>query len=158
MVKGDLAGKLVIGGSLSAPDVDGTLSLNDAGTEVISLGSYYTVKKGDFDISKDNIDVKAVFVDSKQRIANLTGNITHNYFSNIGFNLNFSAKSFTFLDPKQKNLPFYGKLNAELDADITAFGVNKPKSSPYLPQTIARTLPLKLLPTVLFLMNLTSFL
>ncbi|MCB0501959.1 MAG: translocation/assembly module TamB domain-containing protein [Bacteroidetes bacterium] len=126
-ITGGLQGQLVIGGNLQEPDVNGTLSMNDVSAKVVSLGSTYAVKKGDFNITKDNIKTNVIFIDSLKRTATLKGNVTHKYFSNFGFNLNFNARSFTFLDSrKQPGLPFYGKLNAELDADITGT-INKPE-------------------------------
>ncbi len=126
-VEGGMEGFVTIGGSLNAPEISGLIDINDVSAKVNALGSYYAVEEGHIDIEKDNIITSIDFVDSLQRKAKLDGNIRHNYFQDIRFNLNLSAESFTFLDTeKQKGLPFYGKLNAELDADITG-SIQKPE-------------------------------
>jgi hypothetical protein len=117
--KGGLTGSLNIDGTLKKPMLNGALKLEDISTKVNSLGTYYTISKGNLDFDNNEIKTNITFLDDLKRTALLKGSIYHQYFSDFTFNLNLNTTGFTFLNAeKQPDIPFYGVLNAELDTDI----------------------------------------
>lgn len=119
-VEGGMEGYVTIGGNLNAPEINGLVDMQNVKAKIKALNSTYSIETGNVEIEKDNIYSSITFVDSLERKAFLTGYIYHQYFKDINFDMKLKADEFTFLDSEANDkLPFYGKLNAQIDANLT---------------------------------------
>ena len=117
---GYINGKLSLQGTLDKPIVKGTIKLNDLAAKVVYLGERYSFTGSSVELKENAISTDIILVDGENKTATLKGEITHKYFSDLGFNLNFKANNFKFLNtPKASDALFYGTLVADLDAKIT---------------------------------------
>ena len=119
-IKGIAGGKLTIKGSTSKPIVEGTIKIQKASFLVPYLQTRYNfttdvvVKPNSFNFS----DV-AIF-DSEGNKATLNGNISHNNFNNLKFDLGIETDKLLMLNTTEKdNELFYGKAFASGVIDLT---------------------------------------
>lgn len=124
---GYLFGQLRISGTTSNPLINGDINFNEVSAVIRALGTKYMIQRGAVSLSDGLIRPDITFVDTLNRPAYLRGSITHKYFQDMAFDLNFRTDAFTFLNSsKNQNDPFYGKFVAKLNADITG-NIDLPK-------------------------------
>ncbi|MEA3505324.1 MAG: translocation/assembly module TamB domain-containing protein, partial [Bacteroidota bacterium] len=117
---GRATGNLVLGGSLSKPELTGSLDIVRAGLRIDYLNTkYYFADKVSFDtdaIVFDNI----MIYDSLGNTSVLNGKIKHNYFSDYYINLHITPNEFSGLNTdRSHNSLFYGSAFATGKVDIT---------------------------------------
>lgn len=124
---GFLNGKLALNGTTKQPNIEGFLKFNDAGFEVKTLNSNFSIPNDQIVFTNKQI----VFKDFKLQDENkndlvLDGVINSADFSNLGLDLSLIANNFNPIRSTEKdNDLFYGELY--LDNDIRIKGtLNKP--------------------------------
>ncbi len=119
---GSLKASATINGSYTKPDINGYLAFNNTSTEVLFAGTRFTLPNGNrIDFTSQKIDFNTFKIeDANKQTATLSGNITHDYFTDFRLNLKLNANRFTFLDtePSLEEL-FYGKLVLGINASVT---------------------------------------
>ncbi|HEY1031281.1 MAG TPA: translocation/assembly module TamB domain-containing protein [Flavipsychrobacter sp.] len=113
---GTLTGSIKIGGSAAAPDVDGSVKLNDVTMRVDFLGPQYTIPTGTVILNNRTIDFGDIDVyDAYENKATLSGEITHNRFDDMRLNINMRSSKFQVIDlDEEENEVFYGNLIASV--------------------------------------------
>lgn len=117
---GYINGKLALNGSLDKPVINGKLKLTLLAAKVVYLGEIYSFDGSTISLKENAISTDLKLVDGEKKTATLKGDITHNYFKDLAFNLNFKGNNFKFLNTKKSNdALYYGILIADVDAKIT---------------------------------------
>lgn len=118
-VSGMINGKMDVSGTVDKPDIDGVLNISDAKAYIVAIETNYKIKDGVLNLKEDKIKPVIVLEDEENRLANLSGEITHDYFQDLQLALDFDADAFTFLDSeKSRKSDFYGKFVGSVAADI----------------------------------------
>ncbi|MHB1921814.1 MAG: translocation/assembly module TamB domain-containing protein, partial [Chitinophagaceae bacterium] len=132
-LKGEVTGKLTIGGTRAVPQVNGNLQLDHWGFKVNYLGTYYTFSKAILHFTPSYIDLGSItLVDKYKNTALLTGKIDHQNFTHLYFNCLVQTSKFLFLNTTYLDntmyygdvfgngtVNFYGPLQ-DMQMDITA--------------------------------------
>ncbi|MDB4285696.1 translocation/assembly module TamB domain-containing protein [bacterium] len=118
---GQMKGNLKVTGTTNKPQANGELRFEHAAARINYLNTYYKLTNEKIAINPGSINFKNFsLVDTLGGKGILDGAITHNFFENIQFNLNFSSPKFQFLDTKPgDNELFYGKMLLGMNASIT---------------------------------------
>lgn len=118
-MSGTLNGSINIRGTAFSPDVDGVITLNNAGTKIDVIGTYYRIPAAIIQVNNKNIDFGKVSVfDEYGNDATLTGGLRHDRLRNIQFDrIQVTSPKFEVLNLTEKdNSPFYGNLIANVAA------------------------------------------
>ena len=92
-IQGTLLGKLLVRGSLDAPELSGKLSLAKTGANIELLGVHYSLD-GDVIVDKDVIDFKNIPVkDEDGNLAFLNGKVLHTNFDKFSYNFKLDFES-----------------------------------------------------------------
>ncbi|GLR18475.1 translocation/assembly module TamB domain-containing protein [Portibacter lacus] len=119
-LEGAMQGYLAIDGQLADPLITGALYFQEVKAFIVDLGTEYKIKEGKINISDGLIKPDATLEDQAGRLSYLKGNITHDFFDDIAFDLDFNAEQFMFLNSKQnKREYYYGTFVGKVDAKIT---------------------------------------
>lgn len=117
---GFINGKLALNGSLDKPVLNGTINFKNFAAKAAAIGEIYSFDGSTITLIENSISTNLKLVDGEKQTATLTGDITHKYFSDLAFNLNFKANNFKFLNTLQANdALYYGILVADVNAKIT---------------------------------------
>jgi len=119
-MKGLASGQFAITGTLEKPEVNGSMHLENAGFRIAYLGVPYQFSD-DITIKPDAITFdKILITDSLGNKAELNGKISHQYFSNILFDLKINMNDLAaFNRTAAQNQTFYGKAGASGSVFIT---------------------------------------
>lgn len=118
-LSGELSGLVKFAGINAEQSIKGNLKFNQISAFVKPLGTQYQINTGNIEIQKDKLIANLILKDEDLNKANLTGNISHNSFSDFKFDLNLSSDNFTFLNAKKNTESlFYGKLIANTNINI----------------------------------------
>lgn len=109
--KGFIDGRVHIAGSLTKPDIYGRISMYDAGCKIDYTNTYYNFNNI-LDIKKDRITLNSMsLTDPNGNTTSINGYLTHNYFSDIEFNIQLMPQHFMALNTTAKdNKMFYGSV------------------------------------------------
>lgn len=115
-LSGAVNGKIKIGGTGRAPDVDGSITLDKAALRVNYLGTYYTIPSATIGVSNTEIIFSSIPVrDVYDNRAVLTGKITHERFRDFRLGLNMKSDEFEVLNLQDyESSVFYGHLIAKV--------------------------------------------
>ena len=119
--KGFIFGDFQIAGSIDQPDISGNVLLENASTVVSVNKTRYNVKYQRIPFDSKNIDFGEVeLTDEDGNITTLTGNISHEYFSNMYLQLEAETNGTRFLSTTAADNPlFYGDVFLTGTAEIT---------------------------------------
>ncbi len=120
-IGGALKGKVAIKGTVSNPDIDGSLNFDSAFVIPAITGERLTLPNEKIDIDGQGIHFNEFTLhDANNARAIIDGDILTTDFKNYGFELNLSTDNFQAVNKKQgtKDL-FYGKMNIDADVDVT---------------------------------------
>ncbi|MFD2909113.1 translocation/assembly module TamB domain-containing protein [Flavobacterium ardleyense] len=122
-VRGNATGRATIRGSLSEPDIDGRLYLNDAGMRVPYLNVDYAFEKNAIvDLTEQQFGLRKIEVtDTKYNTKGiLDGSIRHEKFSNWQLNLHLDSNNILALDTEDtEDAYYYGTAFMKGGASIT---------------------------------------
>lgn len=112
-ISGNASADLKIRGSFSKPEINGYLTLKNAGLRVNYLNAYLKVsdqvRLSENKIFLNNLQVK----DSEGNKGSINGNITHNYFEKFNLDVKLQANNMLCLNTTSKdNELYYGKAYA----------------------------------------------
>ncbi len=109
-------GRIKVSGTGRAPDVDGSISLENAALRVDYLGTYYTIPSATIGLTNTEILFNAIPVrDVYDNKAVLSGKITHERFRDFRLGLNMKSDEFEVLNLQDyENSLFYGHLIAKV--------------------------------------------
>ena len=118
---GYLTGNMDLKGSLDQPDLNGKIKLKEFTSKAVISNTRYRFDETSIEISEKSIELGTIRLkDANDNQAVLSGNINHNYFSNIRFDLDFNTEGFQFLKTTAKeNELYFGNLFLKADVDIT---------------------------------------
>ena len=110
-ISGTGQGKLKLSGDLSAPDITGTVTLKDASVRVGYTRCLYRLQSPSIQFRPGVIDFGTIRLrDSLGNEGQVSGNLTHRFFSRIGFNFSAQSKRLLLLNTtKQDNDLFFGR-------------------------------------------------
>lgn len=119
-IKGILKGNIAIKGTTDAPDINGSLSFQQASLVPTLLGVRFKLPKDAIAVDNKGIHFKRfVLQDSLGKRAVLNGDILTNDFKTYTTDLTLRADDFTLVNKEQStNALFYGKLNIDAKASI----------------------------------------
>jgi hypothetical protein len=118
--KGTVNGEISLDGTPDQPKILGTLNLNQISTVIDFSKTRYTINEGQVKITNQKINLGTLTLnDRRGDQAVLSGEVTHDFFSNLKLDLKMSTDRFTFLntEPTDNEL-FYGKLFLNAQASI----------------------------------------
>ncbi|MEO5889132.1 MAG: translocation/assembly module TamB domain-containing protein [Ferruginibacter sp.] len=126
---GSLKGGVLIKGTTTNPDLNGSLHFENANITPAATGEKLHLSDEAVTVASHEIITFNQFtlIDSSGKKAILNGKIVTPDFQTFSFDLNLSADDFTVLNaPKKQNALYYGRLN--MDADISVQGtITAPK-------------------------------
>ncbi|RMG79324.1 MAG: hypothetical protein D6707_08335 [Bacteroidetes bacterium] len=122
-IEGYIDGRVTIQGKLPKIDVNGTLKLHQLELTVDYLKTRYQIPEANIIVAKDWVGVDLIKVyDSENNMAELTGTIIHENFTNINYDFNINTKNFQALNTtEQDNNLFYGKVFIEGTTNISGY-------------------------------------
>ncbi|MDR0559832.1 MAG: translocation/assembly module TamB [Prevotellaceae bacterium] len=108
-IDGILTGEAHLKGTLSKPDISGTLQLNNLGFTVDYLQTQY-ILNSNIEISNSKFQIRdGKITDKEGNNGTLNFDLTHKYFADMEFNAKANIKNFHSLNTKEKdNSLFYG--------------------------------------------------
>ena len=122
-VRGNATGRATVRGTLSDPEVDGRLYLNDAGMRVPYLNVDYAFEKNAIiDLTEHQFSLRKIEVtDTKYKTQGiLDGTIRHNKFSDWQLNLHLNSNNILALDTEDtEDAYYYGTAFMKGGASIT---------------------------------------
>ncbi|WP_235297992.1 translocation/assembly module TamB domain-containing protein [Portibacter marinus] len=119
-LEGSMQGYIAIDGRIADPDISGALYFQEVEAFIVDLGTIYRIKEGKINVADGLIKPDATLQDQENRLSYLKGDIRHDFFTNIRFDLDFNAEAFKFLNSKEnKSEYFYGVFVGKVDAKIT---------------------------------------
>ncbi len=119
--RGRVRADLSIEGTATAPMVTGSIGMDSASTFVTYLQTRFLVPNHTVNLEEGLVDIGSMrLVDNEGRPARLSGQIMHDQFDDIEFDLRFRSSSFLVLDTERgDNELYYGKILVDADASIT---------------------------------------
>jgi TamB, inner membrane protein subunit of TAM complex len=110
-IDGTGQGKLKLSGELSSPDITGKVTLKDAAVRVGYTRCLYKLQSPSIQFRPGVIDFGTIRLrDTLGNEGQVSGTLTHRFFSNMGFNFSAQSKRLLLLNTsKQDNDLFYGK-------------------------------------------------
>lgn len=130
--KGMLTGTIDVSGTPETPKIDGFVDFDEVSTIIDFTNTRYQIDQEKLTLSSTSINFdKMTLRDTLGGSALLSGQIKHQNFNNMRFDLNFNTDEFLFLNTTAQDNPlFYGKLNVKANAQITG-PVELPKVAVY---------------------------
>lgn len=118
---GYISGNFKITGTVTDPDVNGTLQFNDAGFRVTQLNSYFTGMENAIVFDNRGITFNNFTIeDEKANILDINGTVATTDYQNFKFNLTVDADNFRAMNSTAKdNDLFYGDLFLDTHLEIT---------------------------------------
>ena len=118
--KGTINGKISLQGTPEKPQINGGINLNQISTVIDFTKTRYTINEGQVTFNNKEINLGTLqLLDRRNDQANLSGKISHDFFSDLKLDLNMNTPKFTFLNTASKdNELFYGKLFLSANANI----------------------------------------
>ncbi len=119
--KGYLSGNFTLKGTPEKPSLNGEITMHNISTAVVMTGARYNVDGRTIKISDRSIDFGNLQIfDASGREAMLSGQVNHQFFDNISFDLRAQTDGLNVLNTKKKdNALYYGRLFASADVQIT---------------------------------------
>jgi hypothetical protein len=110
-IQGTGHGKLKLSGDLSAPDITGSVTLKDAAVRVDYTRCLYRLQSPTIQFRPGVIDFGTIRLkDSLGNDGQVSGTLTHRFFSKMGFNFSAQSKKMLLINTgKQDNDLFYGR-------------------------------------------------
>ena len=118
-LQGQCYGGLTIGGSFSAPDVQGRIRINEGGARLDLLNTFYTFSPTL--ILSDNLITLEPFsmTDTLGQSASVTGNIKHQHFKDFLLDIHMFPTNFLAMNTQpSRNSAYYGTVFASGTIDI----------------------------------------
>ncbi len=118
--KGEVSGALSYKGLWDYPEVLGNLMVNNGGTKIDYLGTYYEFGKNNIKFTEGYLDFTgSELIDTEGQIANVEGGLLHSSFRNFAADLNIKSPRFIALNTTKKDNPSYhGFAQGEMDIDF----------------------------------------
>jgi len=119
--KGTINGSVTVKGTLDKPDVNGTLNLQKISTLIEFTQARYAVDQGTIQLNNKTIDLGQMTLrDTANNTAQLNGQLTHDFFTNITLDLDLNTDKFLILNTTANDNPiFYGSLLLGAKVDVT---------------------------------------
>ncbi len=120
-LSGTMRGSLTISGTAKTPDIDGRVTLHNAGLRVPFVGTQYTIPFAGIDFTNTTISAgKLTVYDRFKNPATITGDVRHNRFKDLRLALTLDAEKFEGLNLRDFENPlFYGNLIAKAHVTMT---------------------------------------
>lgn len=120
-IGGGLKGNATIQGTVSSPNVNGSLTFDSAFVIPAITGERLTLPNEKIDIDNQGVHFNEFTMhDANNDRAIIDGDIMTTDFKNYGFAMNLSTDNFELVNKKQgTNDLFYGKMNVDADVDVT---------------------------------------
>lgn len=116
---GEISGNIRLQGTVDKPSINGKLSFDQVSAFVLPAQTRYTIGSGTIELTSKRITPTIKLLDGDNRTAELSGQVYHDNFSDIKFDLRLFSKEFTFLDSKASDDDlYYGKFVGMVDAAI----------------------------------------
>ena len=117
-LSGTINGSVAFNGASYAPEMKGTVTLQNAGVHIDYTGCSYTIPAATVDVSTRRIGFSNVTIlDGYKNTATLNGHFSHNLFKDMQMHLNIASDKFEALNLNSNdNNIFYGHLIAGLDS------------------------------------------
>ena len=117
-LSGTLNGSVAFNGASYAPEMSGTVNLQNAGVHIDYTGCSYTIPSAVVNVTTRRISFGNVkLFDAYKNTATLTGHFSHNLFKNMHMHLTIASQKFEALNlTSNDNNVFYGHLIAGLDS------------------------------------------
>ncbi len=118
--EGYLDGKLNVGGQASNPTVNGNIKFNSVAFNVSQLNSKFKLNDDNLTFDTHKIIFQNFKLqDEKQNPLTINGTLNSQDYTNVGFDLNLTAKNFRAVNSKAKdNRLFYGELYLDNNLEI----------------------------------------
>ena len=125
--EGYLSGRVTVKGSPDAPDIGGSIQTNNLTTTPVVLGVAMRLSDGTISLSNSSINLgQFTLYDERGNAGDLRGQILHDNFTNITFDISLNADNFLVMDTTPEDNPlFYGKVFADVKLDVSG-GVELP--------------------------------
>lgn len=135
--KGTIDGNISIKGTPTKPEVKGLLNLREISTLIEFTQARYAIKEGTIELNNKTIKLSEMTLrDTINNTAQLTGELNHDFFTDITLDLNLDTKRFLILNTTAEDNPiFYGHLILGAQVDVTG-----PLELPTI-NVVANTLP-----------------
>lgn len=120
-LSGTLRGSVTISGTAKKPDIDGRVTLHNAGLRVPFIGTQYSIPFAGIDFTNTTISAGTLTVyDRFKNPATITGEVRHNRFNDLRLALTLDAEKFEGLNLRDFENPlFYGNLIAKAHVTMT---------------------------------------
>ncbi len=117
-LSGTINGSVAFNGASYAPEMKGTVTLQNAGLHLDYTGCNYTIPTATVDVTTRRISFGNVqILDAYKNTATLTGHFSHNLFKDMRMHLTMSSQKFEALNlSSNDNNIFYGNLIAGMDS------------------------------------------
>ncbi|MCD7973965.1 MAG: translocation/assembly module TamB domain-containing protein [Candidatus Azobacteroides sp.] len=124
---GDIKTDLVISGKTNAPEINGTIYVDDARFGIDLTDVTYVIEDS-ISVTPDKIDIHNMsIVDPQGKAANLTGTVTHHNFQNLNYNFSMRIQDFLVLNNiNDTDSLFFGlvRLSGSITGEGNDTGVN----------------------------------
>ncbi len=118
--KGYFTAQLTAEGAFAKPSLNGNISLRGISTFAVYPNARYTFADSRIDVSADRITVHRMEAfDEQNRKVTLDGFMSHDYFTNINFDMKVNSDEFLFMNTPRNNDFFYGKILLGVNAHLT---------------------------------------
>lgn len=109
---GNLTGKVSINGTVQSPNIDGGISFNKTGFNVVMLGSYFQIDNETIKVNNQGIKFDTFTIrDSASNSLVIDGMAYTSNFTNYRFDMTVRARNFRALNStKRQNALYYGQL------------------------------------------------
>lgn len=129
--KGQASGIVNLNGSISEPVLTAKVNVDNGKFDVDFLKTSYTIQDSAFLEPNRIVFRNMTLRDKHKHKGTFNGDIKHNHFSNLQFNLNINTNNMLVLDTKEKDNPsYYGTIYSTAlmqltgSADLVNIGVN----------------------------------
>jgi len=118
--RGQISGDFVLGGTPTAPDLNGRINLQETNTIIDFLGTRVLIPQHTITFNNRSIILGKVDVSDEQgQTGVLQGVIGHQFFTDFEFDLQFLSPSFQVMNTTVEQNPlFFGQLFADVVVDI----------------------------------------
>ncbi len=117
-LSGTINGSVAFNGASYAPEMKGTVNLQNAGVHIDYTGCNYTIPAAAIDVTTRRIGFSNVkILDVYKNTATLSGHFSHNLFKDMQMHLNIASDKFEALNlSSNDNNIFYGHVIAGIDS------------------------------------------
>lgn len=120
--QGYLTGRVDIGGTATAPDLDGKLKFVDASLVISLLGERFRIGEESITFNNSNISFGNRFriYDSENGFANVSGSVNLENLNRIALDMLVTADDFIAINSTKKDNPlYYGKMSVDARVEIS---------------------------------------